>query len=77
MTVYASELATITQKLQAYSAATGAKLLFAITSPMCVLVACIFRDRDRHRLCVPPFPLSLDKSCSGAMSVAAKAGLCA
>jgi acyl-CoA thioesterase-1 len=34
MSVYAGELAQITIKLKAYAAATGAKLLFAITSPM-------------------------------------------
>ena len=34
MSVYAPQLAAITDKLKAYSAKTGAKLLFGITSPM-------------------------------------------
>ena len=34
MSVYAPQLATITDKLKAYAAKTGAKLLFGITSPM-------------------------------------------
>ena len=34
MSVYAPQLAAITDKLKTYSAKTGAKLLFAITSPM-------------------------------------------
>ena len=34
MSVYAPQLAAITDKLKAYAAKTGAKLLFGITSPM-------------------------------------------
>ena len=34
MSVYAPQLAAITAKLKIYAARTGAKLLFAITSPM-------------------------------------------
>ena len=34
MTVYADELSAIADKLLAYANATGAKLLFALTSPM-------------------------------------------
>lgn len=34
MAVYAPQLGTITARLQAYAKATGAKLLFGITSPM-------------------------------------------